>query len=300
MWVGARELPPEQQSITLLGTPLGTPEFQATHLQATADQHSTLLQRIPAIQDLQAEWLLLLYCASPRCNYLLRMLRPEITQPFAQAHDTAITLALAQLLDMRDLAPTALGIAHLPLHLGGLGLTSASLLSHSAYWASWADTLPILDRQDPTNTATILEHLHRGTAAVPSLQAITEAQQQLQHHGFNPPSWEELAAGRAVPPHLGPDQPLCRSSSPGCQTCERAHVPRTPPNTTLQTCRASHRSWWPLEPGSHNLPTVVGPSKSPNHPSPAQGLIHECLDPPVVCPNHPCSHDRLCGQSPGI
>ena len=205
-WVGARELPPEQQGITLLGTPLGTPEFQATHLQATADQHSTLLQRIPAIQDLQAEWLLLLYCASPRCNYLLRMLRPEITQPFAQAHDTAITLALAQLLDMRDLAPTALGIAHLPLHLGGLGLTSASLLSHSAYWASWADTLPILHRQDPTNTATILEHLHRRTAAVPSLQAITEAQQQLQHHGFNPPSWEELAAGRAAPPHLGPDQ----------------------------------------------------------------------------------------------
>ena len=206
MWVEARELPPEQQGITLLGTPLGTPEFQATHLQATADQHSTLLQRIPAIQDLQAEWLLLLYCASPRCNYLLRMLRPEITQPFAQAHDTAITLALAQLLDMRDPAPTALGIAHLPLHLGGPGLTSASLLSHSAYWASWADTLPILHRQDPTNTATIHEHLHRRTAAVPSLQAITEAQQQLQHHGFNPPSWEELAAGRAAPPHLGPDQ----------------------------------------------------------------------------------------------
>ena len=95
----------------LVGTPLGTPEFQATHLQATTDQHSTLLQRIPAIQDLQAEWLLLLYCASPRCKYLLRMLRPEITQPFAQAHYTAITLALAQLLDMEG--------------------SSASLLSHS-------------------------------------------------------------------------------------------------------------------------------------------------------------------------
>ena len=66
--------------------------------------------------------------------------------------------------------------------------------------------MPILHRQDPTNTATILEHLHRGTAAVPSLQAIAEAQQQLQHHGFDPPSWEELAAGRAAPPHLGPDQ----------------------------------------------------------------------------------------------
>ena len=71
--------------------------------------------------------------------------------------------------------------------------------------------------------------------------------------------------------------PLCRSSSPGCQTCERAHVPRTPPNTTLQTCRGSHRSWWPLEPGSHNLPTVVGPSKSPNHPSRLQASFTNAL-----------------------
>ena len=92
-------------------------------------------------------------------------------------------------------------------------------------------------------------------------------------------------------------RPLCRSSSPGCHTCERTRVPRTAPNTTLQICRPGHRSWWPLEPGSHNLPTVVGPSESPNHP---EGLVHECLDPPVVCSNHPCSYDRLCGQSPGI
>ena len=271
-WVGARELPPEQQGITILGTPIGTPEFQATHLQATADQHSALLQRIPAIQDLQAEWLLLLYCASPRCNYLLRMLRPEITQPFAQAHDTAITLALAQLLDMRDLAPTALGIAHLPLHLGGLGLTSASLLSHSAYWA---DTLPILHRQDPTNTATILQHLHRGTAAVPSLQAITEAQQQLQHHGFNPPSWEELAAGRAAPPHLGPDQahPTLNARSRMATARRPVIPPQLPPRTpqpsrprqpslvgfpvrTARQPRVHHDPLWPR----HNIPTAYLPN----------------------------------------
>ena len=64
------------------------------------------------------------------------MLPPQITQPFAQAHDTAITLALAQLLDTRELAPTVLGIAPLPLHLGVLGLTSAPPLNNLAYWAS--------------------------------------------------------------------------------------------------------------------------------------------------------------------
>ena len=58
--------------------------------------------------------------------------------------------------------------------------------------------------------------------------------------------------------------------------------PRTPSGATLQTSCASYRSWWLLEPGS--LPTVVGPSKNPNHPSPAQSLFHQCLDPPVVSP----------------
>ena len=64
------------------------------------------------------------------------MLPPQITQPFAQAHDTAITLALAQLLDTRELAPTVLGIAPLPLHLGVLGLTGAPLAT------TWLTGLP--------------------------------------------------------------------------------------------------------------------------------------------------------------
>ena len=57
-------------------------------------------------------------------------------------------------------------------------------------------------------------------------------------------------------------RPLCRSRSPGRQTCGRIHIPRTPAHATLHTCHASHRSWWPLEPGNYNLPTVVGPSKA--------------------------------------
>ena len=83
----------------VLGTPLGTPQYQQHQLQQLRAQHDQLLDRIPALGDLQASWLLLLFCASRRCNYQLRMLRPEITTNFAAAHDVAVATCFTQLLD---------------------------------------------------------------------------------------------------------------------------------------------------------------------------------------------------------
>ena len=67
-------------------------------------------------------------------------------------------------------------------------------------------------------------------------------------------------------------------------------------------CLAKLRCWSDLVPGWKSKKPIDTANKRdhvprwiPNHPSPAQGLIHQCLDPPVVCPNHPCSY-----QSPGI
>ena len=57
-----------------------------------------LLSRFPAVGDLQSAWLLLLFCASPRANYLLRMLPPGATQALARERDTAVRACLAALL----------------------------------------------------------------------------------------------------------------------------------------------------------------------------------------------------------
>ena len=76
-----------------------------TAIQTTAfcnnceTQHDQLLQRIPELDDLQASWLLLLFCASPRCNYQLRMLSPHDTAHFAAAHDVAVAACFTRLLD---------------------------------------------------------------------------------------------------------------------------------------------------------------------------------------------------------
>ena len=46
-----------------------------------------LLSRIPMVEDLQSAWALLLHCAGGRANYMLRVVRPEAVQTFAEHSD---------------------------------------------------------------------------------------------------------------------------------------------------------------------------------------------------------------------
>ena len=46
-WVGDWALPPSQQGLLVLGTPLGHPAFTAQMLQARRDKEDLLLRRIP-------------------------------------------------------------------------------------------------------------------------------------------------------------------------------------------------------------------------------------------------------------
>ena len=61
-------------------------------------EHSTLLERIPAVQDSQSVWSLLLYCAAARANFWLRTTNPVHTEAFAQEHDRGVWRCLCQLL----------------------------------------------------------------------------------------------------------------------------------------------------------------------------------------------------------
>ena len=47
------------------GSPIGSEEFVRTQVHATATEHASLFQRIPAIRDLQSTWLLLLIAQFP-------------------------------------------------------------------------------------------------------------------------------------------------------------------------------------------------------------------------------------------
>ena len=144
--VSAPALAPAQQGLRVLGVPVGSPQFVAAQLDALAASQRTLLARLPTLEA----------CCTPRCNHVLRLLPPESTAEFAAAHDIAVADCLCTLLQAGSLPPQALGVSRLPLRFGGLGLRSAAAVASVAYWASWADSLPLLERQTPSLLRAVL------------------------------------------------------------------------------------------------------------------------------------------------
>ena len=87
-------------------------------------------------------------------------------------------------------------IAFLPASLGGLGLMHAERLSPAAYWAAWADALPVLQQRCPEAAARCLQELRSGNqAAAPSLQAAAAAGEHLDSQGVPALSTSAWRAG---------------------------------------------------------------------------------------------------------
>ena len=123
---------------------------------------------------------------------------PTVTEQFAAGHGRAMARCLSKLLGSDELLPLdALQRARLPLQLGGLGLRPALAASGAAYWASWADTLPILRDRVPRLVSAARSDVTAG-AAGPVVRAVAElmhAAVRLRDAGYAAPGWDELIAG---------------------------------------------------------------------------------------------------------
>ena len=177
----------------MLGTPLGHREFVEAQLRAITAEHQVLLNRIPHVTDLQCAWLLLLFCAASRPNYVLRVVHPDATREFAAQHDEDARRCLGRLLGL-VLPDAAWNLATLPLNLGSLGLRSAIRGRPAAFFASWADGLEMINKRHPSVPHLILNDL---TQDRPShhLSVLVQAKGRLADVGFHPPSWTALAEG---------------------------------------------------------------------------------------------------------
>ena len=82
--------------MVVFGTPDGHPDFVEQWLGRKLDEQQELLDRIPAVQDTQCAWLLLLLCAGPRAAHILRNLPPTQSQQYARAHDAAMLRCLSR------------------------------------------------------------------------------------------------------------------------------------------------------------------------------------------------------------
>ena len=154
-----------------------------------------LLGKLPTVTDLQCAWLLLLFCAAPRANYLLRMLPPGATEAFARQHDEAVRNCLATLLSQgpQPLLPeSACRALHLLLRYGGLGLRSAVETAPAAYWASWADCLPAIRTRAACVADRLVGNLQASADAAAPILAARHAAACLRVQGFEPPALGSL------------------------------------------------------------------------------------------------------------
>ena len=79
---------------------------------------------------------------------------------------------------------------------------SAVATARPAYWASWADTLPILHSQAPPLAATIRHQLTHPQEATASVRAAIHSAEHLRQHGWEPPAWDQLLNREVSPePH---------------------------------------------------------------------------------------------------
>ena len=119
--------------------PSGTSEL--AHM---AEEQSLLFERIPLVEDLQAAWLLLTFCAATRANYWLRTVPREFTEDHAAMHDKSVTKCLERILHMDGIPPHIWESASVPLSMGGLGVGGAARICDAALWGSWAYCLEMV------------------------------------------------------------------------------------------------------------------------------------------------------------
>ena len=149
VWRCDKPLP--ECGLLVLGVPIRHPTYVRAWAETRLREEQGFLAQLPRLPDLQCAWLLLALCAAPRANHALRTIPPPDVAPYARMHDDAVWNTLATLLGgvPPQEAAQARAVAELPAALGGLGLLSATRAAPAAYWAGWADALPVLSQRLP-------------------------------------------------------------------------------------------------------------------------------------------------------
>ena len=169
IWRGAGL--PTQQGIRVLGIPIGHEEY----VQA----------------ELRARTFKVVGCSSFSVQtHSLRGIPLAETEQFAFAHDVATWRCFTRLLGISGVGETQ-DWASLPFQMGGCGLRSATGIRVSAHWASWADSLRMINSRHPGVVATMVRCLvgptdSRHFSAVASCRAV------LRESGFDALEWETL------------------------------------------------------------------------------------------------------------
>ena len=171
----------------VLGTPVGSPGFVQGLLSERLEGERKLWQGIPFVSDPQCAWQLVVQCAVPMANHVLRTVPPSLVGDYAQGHDAGVWVAASQavggLPEVQGME-RAQNVASLPSRLGGLGLRSAVRTAPAAYWASWADALEMLGQRLPALAARAVDLLEQQGPSNTCLDEVKDAAALLDREGF--------------------------------------------------------------------------------------------------------------------
>ena len=223
----------QRSDLLILETPVGHDDFVKEQLRSRREKHDVLLQRIPAVPNLQAAWLLLTFCVAARANFTLRAVRPALVEEFAASHNYAIWTCLVKILgiDCSAVSEAAKKAVTLPLSTGGLGIQNATRALPAARWASWADALEMIRKRHPGATEEILK---------------ATALRQSQLSGLPRSGWKRQVSRCQV--GSGPNRPDCGHSG----------KPRMAPASTSGVGEEQSRR---IAPPTHGTRTDVVPRR---------------------------------------
>ena len=129
---------PESYGAQVLGAPIGTDAFIKQFLTGKLAELYSASQNLQNYPDLQGRYLMFRYCFSAKPVYLLRTIRPDLTQDFAVGFEALQKLIILSLLKCSSHLLTDLKYDWMCLGLsfGGLGIHKVQEVRHAAYCAS--------------------------------------------------------------------------------------------------------------------------------------------------------------------
>ena len=212
-------LPMHERGITIVGTPFGCQEYIDNVGLKKLGEEAKLISSVLKLPSIQVAWLLLYFCIVPKINHLLRTLSPASVENIASLHDNRALDTFRFLFcipneDAWDIRLQRIDLnswtfqAKFPLRLGGCGLRDSVRISHAAYWASWADALPVIIARFPIISVRIMAYFCcvRLRFDIPCLKDAKRAGEFVSSFGRQePPSWDLIAGG--LRPSDGEDEP---------------------------------------------------------------------------------------------
>ena len=118
---------------------------------------------------------------------------------YAQAQDDAVWETLQACLGGVE-ADGARKLATLPASLGGLGLARTVRTAPAAYWAAWADAIPVIGERTPALAEACVRQLEGRDTEATCLRSAAVARNLLQAEGWQEcPSWRAIADGARPP-----------------------------------------------------------------------------------------------------